>query len=521
MKVGSMVVVALLLFAYFAIKVDSLRLPWKSKGYIINVFFNNIAGLEEKSPVRLAGVRIGTVQKIQLENGQARIEVEINPGVSIPKDAVANVSQMGIMGEKYLEIVGGTNGGPVLKEGDIVQGDPPTSFDQVITVINSIGQDIQSITTSLRRVLASEEGEEHLNSIVENIRDITTELSEMLALNKEGLGATIANLEEISYDLRNIISDGGEPFTRTLNNIEQFSGVLSDKGPGLVERLDELIAHINQLLPSQSEDVEGSLKNIREATNDLKESVASVKNIVGKIEAGEGTIGKLVSDDQTHTNLNAALTNLEDTLKEAKDMLGRVGSYETSLGYRAEYINTNETWKHFISLKLQPRHDKYYLIEIIDSPYGYPSETTTYTHTESTTTPSGKDFTSDVWRTELKTEDKFLINLQVAKEFHNLTFRAGLIETQGGVGLDLGLWRQHVTLSLDGWDFGRDNDSFHLKLSGRIKVYHGIYLFGGWDDIFYDLNNDTTDTYFVGAGVLFTDEDLKYLLGIAASASSM
>ncbi|MBN2382962.1 MCE family protein [bacterium] len=521
LKVGSLVLVAIVLFAYFSVKVGSIRMPWQSKGYQINVYFNDIAGLEEKAPVRLAGVRIGQVQKISLENGIAKIVAEIDPGIKIQADSKANVSQMGIMGEKYLEIIAGTPGVPFLKEGDRLQGAPPTSFDQVISVVNSIGNDIKAITTSFRQALGTKEGEERLVMIVENIQKITEELAELMRVNQQGLTSTIQNIEELSGDLKTLVSGNSDSFSKTLSNIEQFSGTLAEKAPGLVDRIDQLVAQINQILPSDNTDVENSFRNIQAATQDLKDSVSSIKNIMAKIEAGEGTIGKLVSEDETHDNLNAALTNLEDTLDEARNMLGRVGSYETSLGYRAEFLNRDDNWKHFISLKLQPRHDKYYLIEIVDSPEGYLTETSTHTFTTTTTFPSGRTYSTDVYKEEQKIEDQFLINLQIAKEFHSLTFRAGLIETHGGFGLDLNLFRRNLTFSLDSWDFGRESDSFHLKLSGRLKLYHGIYLFGGWDDIIYDLNNDSLDTSFIGAGVLFTDEDLKYLLGLAATASSM
>lgn len=520
-KVGFLFLIALILFGYFAIKVGTMRLPWQKQGYEIFVYFDNIAGLEDKAPVRLAGVRIGSVTGIFLENGKARVSAEIDPEVKIGRDAVVNVSQMGVMGERYLEIIQEYSGVPCeegagcLGEGDSLRGSPPTSFDQVISVVNSIGHDIKSMTASWRRVLASREGEERMASIIENIDSVTGDVAEMLSRNQDNMAGTIDNLRLITENLRVLLQDNSTPFSQTLENVQDISATIADKAPGLLEGMEQLIAQVNKLMPEEGTTLHNSIRNLEEATYALKDSLASMREIVAKVEHGEGTLGKLISDDTTHRNLNAALVELDGTLEEAKNVLGRVSQYETSIGYRSEYLAESDEYQHFISLKIQPRLDKYYLIEIIDSPRGNTFETTTHTFTTTNSSQNGYDET-EVWQEETKVKDEFLVNLQIAKEFHNLTFRGGLIETQGGFGLDLNLFRKNLMFSVDSWNFGRETYNFHMKLSGRLQVYHGLYLIGGWDDL---LNTDL-DSYFIGAGFIFRDEDMKYLLGLAASASS-
>lgn len=514
-KVGLLFIVTLVILAYFAVKVGSLKMPWQKEGYIVNVYFDNIAGLEEKSPVRLAGVRVGFVRSISLVKGKAHIVIEINHGIEIQKDATVNVAQMGIMGEKFLEIVRGSPNSASLKNGDVLNGAPPTSFGQVISVVNSIGHDIKSITSSLKKTLASKEGEKRLTLIFKNLERMTSDLSQILESNQSNIHLSVNNVKELTESLKQLIAANSEQLSATVESIKQLSETLADKAPAFVDKLDTLATNINNLLPKEGDSVQVALHNIKDATEDLKSTISSMKDITSKINNGKGTIGKLINDDQTHRKLNTALGDLDKTLNEARNVLGRVNNYETMLGYRAEYLGQNDAWKHFISLKIKPRDDKYYLVEIVDSPYGYLTETTTHTFITTTDSETGTT-TEEILKKETKTEDKFLINLQVAKEFHNLTFRAGLIETHGGFGLDLGFWDKNILFSMDTWDFGRDDLHFHLKFSARFKFYHGLYLSGGWDDVL----NDSIDSYFIGAGVLFTDEDLKYLLGIAATASS-
>ena len=201
-KVGALFIVTLIVLGYFSIKVGSIRFPWEEEGYLIKVYFDDIAGLEIKAPVRLAGVRIGMVQSIELENGKARVIAEIDPSIKIHRDAEANVSQMGVMGEKFLEIISRKGvSEDYLESGDTLLGSPPTSFDQVISVVNSIGHDIKAITSSMKRVMASREGEERMSLIVENIERITRNLADVLEalLTKDNRGA----YEEGTLDCKN------------------------------------------------------------------------------------------------------------------------------------------------------------------------------------------------------------------------------------------------------------------------------------------------------------------------------
>jgi phospholipid/cholesterol/gamma-HCH transport system substrate-binding protein len=87
---------------------------------------------------------------------------------------------------------------------------------------------------------------------------------------------------------------------------------------------------------------------------------------------------------------------------------------------------------------------------------------------------------------------------------------AGLIESRAGAQVDYGLVEQRLWLSLEAFDFNRELDRDpHLRASLRWDVTPNVYLRGGYDDF---LVRDY-ESFFVGAGVRWTDRDLKYLLG--------
>jgi phospholipid/cholesterol/gamma-HCH transport system substrate-binding protein len=158
-------------------------------------------------------------------------------------------------------------------------------------------------------------------------------------------------------------------------------------------------------------------------------------------------------------------------------------------------------------VKLQPQPDKYYLLEVVDDPAGKTTSTTTKTTIER---PEG-GYTIDETQTETD-ENKLKFSLLFAKDFGPLTFRGGLMESQGGAGLEYRLpWGRPASLGLDSWDFGRDEGGPHLKLTGKLALYKDVFLTAGVDDI----ANESRRSVFLGGGILFSDEDLRQLLNLA------
>ncbi len=94
-------------------------------------------------------------------------------------------------------------------------------------------------------------------------------------------------------------------------------------------------------------------------------------------------------------------------------------------------------------------------------------------------------------------------------------FRVGLLESEAGLGMDYlpldGEKEHDLTLSFDAYDFPDSDESrkVHTKAGIKYKFFKNLFVTGGYDDIL----NSETDSWFVGAGVEFRDDDLKYLLG--------
>lgn len=113
-KVGAFMLVALVILAVFIIKIEEIPFGAKAGRQTVQAEFPSVAGLDEKSPVRIAGVRVGIVEKIELAGSRARVTLSLDPQVRLHQGAWAEVTSLGMLGDKYIELHPGSPEAPQL-----------------------------------------------------------------------------------------------------------------------------------------------------------------------------------------------------------------------------------------------------------------------------------------------------------------------------------------------------------------------------------------------------------------------
>jgi len=132
LAVGVFVLAGLVCLGYLSIKLGKMEMVG-GKGYELNALFPNVGGLKTGSPIVIAGVEVGRVKSIALENYQARVSISLPHDVKIQEDAIASIKTKGLIGEKYIEI---TPGGSekILKPGSqIHETQPPVDLEELIS----------------------------------------------------------------------------------------------------------------------------------------------------------------------------------------------------------------------------------------------------------------------------------------------------------------------------------------------------------------------------------------------------
>ena len=101
--VGIFLIVGFICLGYLSVKLGDVSL-FGSEQYSVNARFANISGLKEGATIEIAGVSIGKVGKIYLEDYEAQVELLIDPDFKIQEDAIASIRTQGIIGDKYVKI---------------------------------------------------------------------------------------------------------------------------------------------------------------------------------------------------------------------------------------------------------------------------------------------------------------------------------------------------------------------------------------------------------------------------------
>ncbi|HUP47562.1 MAG TPA: MlaD family protein [Thermoanaerobaculia bacterium] len=496
-KVGAFMLVILAILGYFALKIEDIDFRGRDTR-TVQVLFDNVAGLDERSAIRVAGVRKGKVTRIQLRpDGKALVTLDIDDDVPLFENASARVANLGLLGEKYVELDSGDPRRQALR-GDpiILPGSQPATIDDVTTQMSAIAGDVKAITESLRTVVSGPEGQQRVEDIVENVRTITAQVRELIAVNRVNVDATMENMRAITGDLRVEI-------------------------PKIAASLDRVASQLGGTVGENREDIRKMVENLRALSADLRVTADNLNAITGGARTGEGTIGKLLTSDEAHDRLVAALGSVEKGVTELSGTLGRIGRLQLDLGMKADYYaglskaiegfeNLGGSSRSAISLRLvpNPEQNRFYNVELSDDPRGSREDRVTV---ETVTDPLGNTSTTTVRRTRF--ERDFLISAQAGWVLDDLSLRIGLFDSSGGIGADY-RFNDRLTLTGEAFDFGgKRDDNPHLRLFGEFTIRREkpntprLFITSGVD-------NPLNDTAFtIGGGVRWRDDDLKYLLG--------
>ncbi|HET7712823.1 MAG TPA: MlaD family protein, partial [Thermoanaerobaculia bacterium] len=452
-KLGVFMIVVLAIVAFFILKIEDLNFG-RDKYRELTAYFDNAAGLEDGSTVRIAGVRKGRVMDVTAEpSGRAKVVMEIEDDVPLHTDASARVASMGLLGEKYIEIDPGSPNLPVdNREVVVLRGTEPASFDDVTNQVAAIAADVKAITGSLRTVMAGQKGEQRLEDIVENVHTITGQVRDLIAANRSNVDATMANARALSAHLRTEI-------------------------PRLAASIDRVANAVGGTVTENREDVRHIVDNLRGLSRDLRTTADNLNDITGRVRSGEGSVGKLFYSDEAHDKLTSALTSVESGVTELKNTLGRATRIGLDVGMKADYyaglnrdddgddvpadgFSGNARGEVMVRLTPNPERNRFYNIQLADDPQGKRRDKITE---ETVTDPATGRSTTTITRTTRFDRD-FLLSAQAGWQLNEFGVRLGIFDNTGGAGVDYN-WNDRLRVTGEAFDFGKKrDDNPHVRL---------------------------------------------------------
>lgn len=483
-KVGIFAAICLVVLAVLIWNIEQIN-PFAPEKRRVDAVFDSVAGLDEKATVRVAGVRVGQVESLGLgPNGRnARVTIRLERPLDLRAGTIARIANLGLLGEKYVEILPGPAGGPPLPEDAILPGETPPSIDDAMEKLGEIGKSIQRATGSFANVDLG-------GSIDRLVRD----------------------LELTSREVRLLVAENRATVNSTLESFDRASATLARELPRLAEQMSRTLSQIEGIVAENRSNVAGSTENIRELTDSLQTSVENLNQISGKIASGEGTIGKLVNSEEAHQELVSTLDSIQGGVETLSGTLGAINRFKIDLDLQAAYMPGIEeedgsgSRSQFV-LDIDPQDEfRLYRAGIVNTPLGKRREKT---QEVVVTNPDGT-----VERTTTKTitrEKSYQVSALFGyKTPQDLRLWAGLIESSGGAQIEYPLFDKRLWLSFEAFDFGRpDDEAPHLRLTGRYQLNPNLYVVGGYDDFL----ESQYDSLFLGGGIRWSDDNIKYLLG--------
>jgi phospholipid/cholesterol/gamma-HCH transport system substrate-binding protein len=284
-KKSSLISVGILVLLGGAAVVVGIFLVGKEEGlfresFRVSSYFNTIEGLRTGASVRLSGVDVGIVDKIVIspQNNKVRIDLKLRQNIKsfIKKDSYAAIEQEGLVGSKFVSLSVGSAPSEAAGDGDILLSKEPFRLSAII---------------------------DDAQGMIANTRAATAEFTKILAAVNAGHG-TLGKLitdEDVYKALKRATAQADTSLRKTA---EEF-------------------ANIPKFISGVSENLYGVTKNVEKLLLDVDSTVVNVRDIVGKINQGEGTLGALVVERNIYDSLMVIVQKGISMAEAARDGAAR------------------------------------------------------------------------------------------------------------------------------------------------------------------------------------------------------
>lgn len=130
--VGVFVLIGLIALGWMSVKLGRVDLLG-NRGYVVSADFPTVGGLKAGSTIEIAGVEVGRVDRIVLQDYQAHVVMVIQPGVKLQDDSIASIKTKGLIGERYVRISPGGSDKIIGPNGRIREVEPPVDIEELLS----------------------------------------------------------------------------------------------------------------------------------------------------------------------------------------------------------------------------------------------------------------------------------------------------------------------------------------------------------------------------------------------------
>jgi len=239
-RLGAFVLVALIVLGLLSSRIG--RFQWvEQQGNLIETVLQDAAGIAIQSPVLMAGVKVGTVQGIDLEDHQALVHMLILPNIKLPASTTAHIAGGGLVGEKYIALSASVGDNNAL-QGKRIPSEQQAGLETILNGASSVTNELQRITHKANHIAdvvgaMLAENRQDIRHATQGFGDTGEELSGLLKSHQKDLNQLLKTLPEAAQsgkvffhessmamkDFRELLIDNRENLYRTLFELRKAS----------------------------------------------------------------------------------------------------------------------------------------------------------------------------------------------------------------------------------------------------------------------------------------------------------
>lgn len=264
------------------------------------VVYKSVNGLAKSSPVFLHGVRIGSVKKVAFMPNSATypilVEFVVSSKLAIPANSIVNIYSADLMGSKAVDIRVG-NSTVMAADGDTLKGFIQTTLQEEIT------QQIEPLKSKATSLMES------IDSAMMVIRYVFNDKTRQnLETSFASIKNTLLNLEHISLSTDELLSSQKNRLSNILGNVESISLNLKNNN----KKITNIVENFSNLSDTIAK------ANVMQTFQNLNSSLNKTSEILTKVSNGQGSLGKLLTNDSLYNALNQSSAQLDLLLEDVR-----------------------------------------------------------------------------------------------------------------------------------------------------------------------------------------------------------
>lgn len=290
--------------------------------YSLKTVFRDVAGLKSGAPVRVAGVEVGSVTRVDFTGDRVEVVMEVNEAQQqrITTGSVASLGSVSLLGEPAIDITASLEGTPVPEWGYIRSGratgsiaDISTQASAAIDETAALIRDVRAGRGTLGQLVTDERLYRELTALVSSAEAVARGVNQgrgtlgRLVSNPaaaQALEASLENLQAVTARIR-----AGEGSLGRLLNDDALSRSLTST----TANLDAITGRVNR-----GEGTAGKLVTDPELYNRLNSLSSRIDTVIAGLQQGEGTAGQLLRDRQLYENMNGTMVELRSLVADIR-----------------------------------------------------------------------------------------------------------------------------------------------------------------------------------------------------------